>query len=331
MAEEKVNELKIAHPFEEVKFQLTFEDQNEHYAKVVCEPLERGFGLTLGNAMRRVLLSALPGTSVYAVEVEGAVHEFTALDGVEEDLTQIILNLKDLVLKSDTIGEADYEATINVEGPRVVSGEEIQKVLPTGVNVVNKDLHICNVAQGGHLHMVIHIRNGRGFATNEENKQYIKSRGIIATDSNYSPIVRVNYKVESTRVGHDSRFDKLILEVWTNGAITPTDSLSLASNILISHFANFSNLSPKFEDLSLIKDPVVQKQETFENLSIEDLDLTVRSYNCLKRAGIQTVLDLTQKSEAEMMKVRNLGKKSLKEVKDKLYEKGLHFKDNKLD
>lgn len=331
MAEEKVNELKIAHPFEEVKFQLAFEDQNEHYAKVVCEPLERGFGLTLGNAMRRVLLSALPGTSVYAVEVEGAVHEFTALDGVEEDLTQIILNLKDLVLKSDTIGEADYEATINVEGPRVVSGEEIQKVLPTGVNVVNKDLHICNVAQGGHLHMVIHIRNGRGFATNEENKQYIKSRGIIATDSNYSPIVRVNYKVESTRVGHDSRFDKLILEVWTNGAITPTDSLALASNILISHFANFSNLSQKFEDLSLIKDPVVQKQETFENLSIEDLDLTVRSYNCLKRAGIQTVLDLTQKSEAEMMKVRNLGKKSLKEVKDKLYEKGLHFKDNKLD
>ena len=179
--------------------------------------------------------------------------------------------------------------------------------------------------------MVIHIRNGRGFATNEENKQYIHSRGVIATDSNYSPIVRVNYKVESTRVGHDSRFDKLILEVWTNGAINPTDSLSLASGILISHFANFSNLTSKFDDLSLIKDPVVQKQETFENLSIEDLDLTVRSYNCLKRAGIQTVLDLTQKSEAEMMKVRNLGKKSLKEVKDKLTEKGLHFKDNKLD
>ncbi len=330
MAEEK-NELKIAHPFEEVKFQLTFEDKNEHYAKVVCEPLERGFGLTLGNAMRRVLLSALPGTSVYAVEVEGAVHEFTALDGVEEDLTQIILNLKDLVLKSDTIGEADYEATIDVEGPRQVTGEEIQKVLPTGVTVVNKDLTICNVAQGGHLHMVIHIRNGRGFATNEENKQYINSRGVIATDSNYSPIVRVNYKVESTRVGHDSRFDKLILEVWTNGSIDPTDALSLASNILISHFQNFSNLTSKFDELGLIKDPVVQKQETFENLSIEDLDLTVRSYNCLKRAGIQTVLDLTQKSETEMMKVRNLGKKSLKEVKDKLIEKGLHFKDNKLD
>ena len=331
MAEEKLNELKIAHPFEEVKFQLTFEDQNEHYAKIVCEPLERGFGLTLGNAMRRVLLSALPGTSVYALEVEGAVHEFTALDGVEEDLTQIILNLKDLVLKSDTIGEADYEATIDVEGPRKVTGEEISKVLPTGVTVINKDLEICNVAAGGHLHMVIHIRNGRGFATNEENKQYIHSRGVIATDSNYSPIVRVNYKVESTRVGHDSRFDKLILEVWTNGAISPTNSLSLASGILISHFANFSNLTSKFDDLSLIKDPIVQKQETFENLSIEDLDLTVRSYNCLKRAGIQTVLDLTQKSEAEMMKVRNLGKKSLKEVKDKLIEKGLHFKDNKLD
>ncbi len=329
MAEENLNELKIARPFEEVKFQIVFEDKSENYAKVICEPLERGFGLTLGNAMRRVLLSTLPGTSVYAIEVEGAVHEFTALDGVEEDLTQIILNLKNLVLKSDSIGDENYEAHIELQGPHKFLASDIP--LPTGVEVVNKDLEIANIADGGKLNMIIYMRNGRGFATNEENKQYISTRGVIATDSNYSPIVRVNYKVENTRVGHDSKFDKLILEVWTNGSITPEDALSLASKILVSHFVNFQNLTNKFENLSLVKDPVVQKQDTFENLSIEDLDLTVRSYNCLKRAGIATVLDLTQKSEAEMMKVRNLGKKSLKEVKDKLTEKGLHFKDTKID
>lgn len=329
MAEENLNELKIAHPFEEVKFQITFEDQNEHYAKVVCEPLERGFGLTLGNAMRRVLLSTLPGCSVYAVEVEGAVHEFTALDGVEEDLTQIILNLKDVVLKSDSISDETYEAIVDINGPHKLVAGDIP--VPTGLEVVNKDLEICNVAPNGHLHMVIHMKNGRGFATNEENKQFISTHGVIATDSNYSPIVRVNYKVEPTRVGHDSRFDKLILEVWTNGSVTPSDALSLASKILVSHFMNFQSLSNKFDKLNLTKDQEVAEEEQFDNLSVEDLDLTVRSYNCLKRAGIQTVLDLTQKTEAEMMKVRNLGKKSLKEVKEKLIEKGLHFKENKLD
>lgn len=329
MAEENLNELKIAHPFEEVKFQISFEDNNEHYAKVVCEPLERGFGLTLGNAMRRVLLSALPGCSVYAIEVEGAVHEFTALDGVEEDLTQIILNLKDMVLKSDTIGEDEYEAIVDIDGPRKLTAGDIN--FPTGVEAVNTDLEICNVAPNGHLHMVIHMKNGRGFATSEENKQFITTRGVIATDSNYSPIVRVNYKVENTRVGHDSRYDKLILEVWTDGSVEPSDALSLASKILVSHFANFANLSNKFDSLGLTKDEEVIEEKASSNESIEDLDLSVRSYNCLKRAGIQTVFDLTEKSEAEMMKVRNLGKKSLKEVKEKLIEKGLHFKDAKLD
>ena len=323
------NELKIAHPFEELKTSIVFEDEHENYAKIVCEPLERGFGLTIGNALRRVLLSTLPGTAVYAVEVEGAVHEFTALEGVEEDLTQIILNLKDLVLKSDTIEDDEYEATIDVHGPSVLTAENIP--LPTGVSVVNKNLEIAHVADGGHLHMILHIKNGRGFATSEENKQFINAKGLIATDSNYSPIVRVNYKVESTRVGHDPRFDKLILEVWTNGSIAPKDAVSLASTILTDHFKNFIGLTNKFENLNLIKEPVAPKQESFDNISIEELDLSVRSYNCLKRASIATVLDLTQKTEAEMMKVRNLGKKSLKEVIDKLEEKGLHFKDSKLD
>ena len=327
---EMENVLTITHPFEKLTTSIVFEDETENYAKIVCEPLERGFGLTVGNALRRVLLSTLPGTAVYAIEVEGAVHEFTALDGIEEDLTQIILNLKELVLKSDTFEDAEYEAVVDVQGPCKLTAKDIP--LPTGVSVVNGDLEIANIADGGHLHMVLHIKNGRGFATSEENKQFLTSKGLIATDSNYSPIVRVNYKVEGTRVGHDSRFDKLVLEVWTNGSITPKDAVSLASTILTDHFMKFADLTKKFENVGLTgEDAKVETEAPIDNVSIEELDLSVRSYNCLKRASIATLSDLTQKTEAEMMKVRNLGKKSLKEVKDKLAERGLHFKDSKLD
>ncbi len=320
------NELKIAHPFEECKYKLVVSDNEENYCKVVAEPLERGFGLTLGNALRRVLLASLPGTSVYAIEVRGAVHEFTALEGIEEDLTQIILNLKDLVLKSDTIGKAEYEVTVD-RGEGEFKAGDLE--LPTGLEVVNPELVICHVAQGGHLNMTLHIRNGRGYATSEENKSLGLFANSIATDSNYSPVTRVNYKVEQTRVGHDPRFDKLILEVWTNGSIKPIDAIALSAKMLMFHFENFLHLDDDFEDITLIKDPIVHQEETFENLSIEDLDLSVRSYNCLKRAGIANVQELTQKSEAEMMKVRNLGKKSLLEVKNKLAEKGLYFRDGK--
>ena len=320
------NELKIAHPFEECKYKLVVSDNEENYCKVVAEPLERGFGLTLGNALRRVLLASLPGTSVYAIEVRGAVHEFTALEGIEEDLTQIILNLKDLVLKSDTIGKAEYEVTVD-RGEGEFKAGDLE--LPTGLEVVNPELVICHVAQGGHLNMTLHIRNGRGYATSEENKSLGLFANSIATDSNYSPVTRVNYKVEQTRVGHDPRFDKLILEVWTNGSIKPIDAVALSAKMLMFHFENFLHLDDDFEEITLIKDPIVHQEETFENLSIEDLDLSVRSYNCLKRAGIANVQELTQKSEAEMMKVRNLGKKSLLEVKNKLAEKGLYFRDGK--
>jgi len=321
------NEMKIAHPFEKCNFKLAFEDQSENYAKIVAEPLEKGFGITLGNALRRVLLSALPGTSVYAVEVEGAVHEFTALNGIEEDLTQIILNLKDLVLKSDTISESEYTINVDEKGPKCFKAGDL--AAPTGVEIINKDLVICNIADGGHLKMTLHIRNGRGFATSEENKIYPLPVHSIATDSNYSPINRVNYKVEGTRVGHDSRYDKLTLEVWTNGAITPVDAIALATKILINYFANFLDLNKKFDELNLTKDPEIKKEQTFENVSIEDLDFSVRSNNCLKRAGITTVAELTERTEGEMMKVRNLGKKSLKEVKEKLSSMGLAFKDSK--
>lgn len=322
------NELKIARPFEECTFKIVVADNEESYCKVVAEPLERGFGLTLGNALRRVLLASLPGTSIYAIEVQGAVHEFTVLEGVEEDLTQIILNLKDLVLKSDTIGKADYEVSIE-KGEGEFKAGDLE--LPTGLTVVNPDLVIAHIAKGGSLKMTLHIRNGRGYATSEENKTLGLVSGAIATDSNYSPVTRVNYKVEQTRVGHDPRFDKLTLEVWTNGSIKPEDAIALSSKMLISHFENFLHLDDKYNDLSLVKEPLPKKEETFENLTIEDLDLSVRSYNCLKRAGIANVQELTQKTEAEMMKVRNLGKKSLIEVRNKLEEKGLFFKDSKED
>lgn len=325
------NEVKIARPFERCSFNMTVSDPSENYARIVCEPLERGFGTTLGNALRRVLLSSLPGTSVYCVEVEGAVHEFTALEGIEEDLTQIILNLKDLILKSDTIEDEDYTAYVDIHGPRDFLAGDIE--LPTGVEVINKDLVIAHVAEGGHLKMTLHIKNGRGYVTSEQNKSLNKlPLHGIATDSNFSSVTKVNYSVEPTRVGHDSHYDKLTLEVWTNGSIAPQDAVSLASKILIAYLDNLLDLNKdKYSDLDLVKDPEKVKEETFENLSVEDLDLSVRSYNCLKRAGISNVLELTQKSEAEMMKVRNLGKKSLKEVKDKLEEKGLSFKESKED
>ena len=322
------NEIKIARPFERCEFKLAISDPSENYARIVCEPLERGFGTTLGNALRRVLLSSLPGTSVYAVEVEGAVHEFTALPGVEEDLVQIILNLKDLILKSDTIADESYIASIDVDGTKVLTAGDIE--LPTGLEVINKDLVIAHISEGGHLHATLYIKNGRGYVTSEQNKTLndLPLHGI-ATDSNFGAVTRVNYTVEPTRVGHDSHYDKLTLEVWTNGSVKPEDAVALSSRILMAYFENFTELNAKVDDVNLLKDPEKVKEEAQENYSVEDLDLSVRSYNCLKRAGIANVLELTQKTEAEMMKVRNLGKKSLKEVKDKLEEKGLSFKESK--
>ena len=322
------NEIKIARPFERCEFKLAISDPSENYARIVCEPLERGFGTTLGNALRRVLLSSLPGTSVYAVEVEGAVHEFTALPGVEEDLVQIILNLKDLILKSDTIADERYIASIDVDGTKVLTAGDIE--LPTGLEVINKDLVIAHISEGGHLHATLYIKNGRGYVTSEQNKTLndLPLHGI-ATDSNFGAVTRVNYTVEPTRVGHDSHYDKLTLEVWTNGSVKPEDAVALSSRILMAYFENFTKLNAKVDDVNLLKDPEKVKEEAQENYSVEDLDLSVRSYNCLKRAGIANVLELTQKTEAEMMKVRNLGKKSLKEVKDKLEEKGLSVKESK--
>lgn len=319
--------MKIANPFERFGISQADYDGNENYGRFVIEPLERGFGLTLGNALRRVLLSSLPGASIYAVEVEGARHEFTALEGVEEDVTSIILNLKDLILKIDSSEEGNKKLEINVQGPAVVTAGDI--VCPTGVSVVNPDLEIAHLTDRGHLRMVLHARNGRGFVTGEQNKVLHPNLalGVISTDSNYSPVRKTNYTVENTRVGHDSRFDKLTLEVWTDGSITPQDAVAMSAKLLIDHFTKFMDLGDITRDINIERDVVTVEENKYENISIEELDLSVRSYNCLKRAGIATVLELTDKSEEDMMKVKNLGKKSLKEIKDKLASISLSFRD----
>ncbi len=319
--------MKIANPFERFGITSADYDGNENYGRFVIEPLERGFGLTIGNALRRVLLSALPGASIYAVEVEGAAHEFAALKGVQEDVTSIILNLKDVILDIDQDIESNQKLTINVVGPREVTAGDI--VCPTGVKVINPQAVIAHVSEGGKLSMILHARNGRGYVTGEQNKVLHPNLpvGVISTDSNYSPVLKVNYTVENTRVGHDSKFDKLILEVWTNGSTTPQEAVAFSAKILVDHFNKFMDLADITRDINLEKDEAVEEEVQFENISIEELDLSVRSYNCLKRDGITTVLELCDRTEEAMMKVKNLGKKSLKEIKDKLAERGLSFKE----
>ena len=323
----KVEEIKLPNPFEPVKINIVVNDENEHYAKIVAKPLERGFGITLGNALRRVLLSALPGASVVAVQIEGARHEFTALKGVEEDVTAIILNLKDLVLKIDDNSSELKRIEVDVKGPATLRAGDLQ--LPALVSVCNPELEIAHINSEGHLVMTIYAGNGRGYVTAETNKveRRIDTVGVIATDSNYSPVVKVAYAVEPTRVLHDSKFDELTLEVTTNGSVTPKEAVALASQLLISHFQQFISLEESVQSIRLVKEEVVPEDNKFQNMLIEELDLSVRSNNCLKRASITTVLELTQKTEEEMMKVRNLGKKSLKEVKEKLAAHGLHFRD----
>lgn len=319
--------MKLPNAFERFGVTQADFDTNENYGRFVIEPLERGFGLTLGNALRRVLLSALPGSSVYAIQVEGAQHEFSALPGIEEDVTSIILNLKDLVLKIDENEEGTVHLEINVDEAKTVTGADI--VCPTGTEVVNKDAVIAHVTEGGKLHMILYARNGRGYVTGEQNKVLHPNfpTGMIATDSNYSPVKKANYVVDNTRVGHDSNFEKLTLEVWTNGSLLPQEAVVWASKLLVEHLNKFANLAEIAQDINIEKEEETETEVKFVNTTIEDLDLSVRSYNCLKRAQISTVMDIAAKSEEEMMKVKNLGKKSLKEIKEKLAELGLSFRD----
>ena len=291
------------------------------------EPLERGFGTTIGNALRRVLLSSLPGAAVFSIKVDGVYHEFTSIPGIVEDVTAIILNIKTLVMsiQDDEI----YTLRISKQGPGAVTGADI--ICPEGVEVISKDLHICTLEEGGMLEMELQARIGRGYVSADTNKQLYQTPnqplGIIYTDSIYTPIEKVSYNVEPTRVGQDAHYDKVALEIWTDSSLSPAEAVALASKILIDHLELLTNVHEAVNDMeSVMKEAQGEVQNKGLVMMIEDLDLSVRSYNCLKRAGIQTVEELTQRTEDEMMRVRNLGKKSLKEVKDKIYDLGLSFK-----
>lgn len=317
-------------PFERFEIKTEIDDPVEHYSKFVVAPLERGYGLTLGNALRRVLLSSLPGASVCGIEIEGVRHEFSQIPGVEEDVTAIILNLKDLVLKIDTESNELQRIEVDVNGKDtpVLRGGDLE--LPALVSVVNPEFEIAHLNENAHLKMTIYVGKGRGYVTSEGNKVERKGLdkvGAIATDSNYSPVIKVAYAVDPARVGHDSTFDKLILEVTTNGSMKPYEAVALAAQLITEHLKQFVELEEKVTNIKFVKEEEKQEENKFQNMLIEELDLSVRSNNCLKRAGISSVLELTQKSEDEMMKVRNLGKKSLKEVKEKLAQMGLHFRD----
>ena len=313
--------------FERAHFEVNEYDESQHYGKFVFEPLERGFGTTIGNALRRVLLSSLPGAAVFSIKVDGVYHEFTSIPGIVEDVTAIILNIKTLVMsiQDDEI----YTLRISKQGPGAVTGADI--ICPEGVEVISKDLHICTLEEGGMLEMELQARIGRGYVSADTNKQLYQTPnqplGIIYTDSIYTPIEKVSYNVEPTRVGQDAHYDKVALEIWTDSSLSPAESVALASKILIDHLELLTNVHEAVNDMeSVMKEAQGEVQNKGLVMMIEDLDLSVRSYNCLKRAGIQTVEELTQRTEDEMMRVRNLGKKSLKEVKDKIYDLGLSFK-----
>ncbi len=311
--------------FEKPNYKITDYVESNFYGKFELEPLERGFGTTLGNALRRVMLSSLPGSAISSVKIEGALHEFQTVEGIVEDVTTIILNLKQVVLKNHSEEMKTVRIDVDKEGP--VTAGDIDH--DSDIEILNPDLVIANVAKGGHLVMEMTVSNGRGYVKSEENKKLldIKKVGVIPIDSLFSPIERVSYDVESARVGQDESYDKLVMQVWTNGSMRPEEAIALASRILIEHFNILTNLSNIADMTGMMiektEDPKVKALET----TIEDLDFSVRAYNCLKRAGIHTLQDLVNKSESEMMKIRNLGKKSLKEVLDKVRELGLVLRD----
>ncbi len=297
-------------------------EESENYGKFVAEPLERGYGTTLGNSLRRVLLSSLPGAAINSVQIDGVLHEFTTIDGVTEDVTQIILNLKKVAMRIDS----DEQKTLEVDfsGAGELTAGDIKS--DGDVEILNPDLHIATVSAGKSLHMALTAVRGRGYDSAEENKAKMElGIGVLAIDSIYTPISKVNYTVEKTRVGHRDDYDKLTLEVWTDGSVSPSESLSLGSKILSEHLALFIDLSNAGKkEMMLDPDAVETVMEKKE--PIEDLELSVRSFNCLKRAGINTIEDLTDKTLHDMGEVRNLGRKSLEEILQKLAERGHSFK-----
>ena len=313
--------------FERAEFTVNELLNTDNYGKFTLSPLERGFGTTIGNALRRVLLSSLPGAAVFSIKVDGVYHEFTTIPGVREDVALIILQIKQLIMKIED--DETYTLQISAKGPCTVTAGDI--ICPAQVEILNKDLEIAHLEQGATLEMELRAKNGRGYVGSDINKQQNQgsSQGIgtVFTDSIYTPIDKVSYNVEPTRVGQDSKYDSLTMEIWTDGSISPQKALALGARILIDHLDLIAGINEDVISMDgVLKEGGTETQTKGQQLMIEDLDLSVRSYNCLKRAGIQTVDELTQKTEDEMMRVRNLGKKSLKEVKDKLIELGMGFK-----
>lgn len=304
------------------------ESEDKSYAKIAIEPLERGYGSTLANSMRRVLLSSLPGSAISNIKIQDVLHEFSTIPGVLEDVPEIILNIKGLAIKSYT--KEPIELLIDVKGPKEVTGEDI--ITGTDCDVVNIKHHIATVNKSGHLNIEMRLDHGIGYVLQDKNKEMINSFdtaeiGIIPIDSEFTPVKKVNFSIENTRVGQITDYDRLVLEVWTNGTISAVDAISYGARILIEHFSLFAGLSKDFDSKGILKIRDERQKEKYLEMSIEELELSVRSYNSLKRAGIHTVAAMTDKTALDMMAVRNLGKKSLDEITEKLDELGLSLKE----
>ena len=296
-------------------------DNEKNYAKFVCEPLERGYGVTIGNSLRRILLSSLPGAAITSVKIEGVVHEFSTIQNVVEDVPEIIVNLKMVRLKlhenEEKIVRIDFRGEGEVKAGDIITDDSVE--------VLNPDLHIATLSEGAHLQMEMTVNMGRGYNSAEKNKKENQPLGVLPIDSIYTPVKKVNYAVVNTRVGQNIDYDKLTIELWTDGSLAPYEALSLAAKVMTGHLELFIDLSETAKNTQVMIEKEENKKEKVLEMSIEDLELSVRSFNCLKRAGISTVEDLTNKSISDMMKVRNLGKKSLDEVTNKLHQLGLDF------
>ena len=296
-------------------------DKDGNYSKFVCEPLERGYGITIGNSLRRILLSSLPGSAITSVKIDGVLHEFSTMKDVVEDVPEIIVNLKCVRLKLDKNEEKTLR--IDFKGPGELKAGDI--ITDGSVEILNPDLHIATVAEGGQFKAELTAEMGRGYNMAEKNKKPDSPLGVLPIDSIFTPVKKVNYSVENTRVGQMVDYDKLTIEVWTDGSLKPYEALSLAAKVMTGHLELFIDLSETAKNTQIMVEKEESKKEKVLEMSIEDLELSVRSFNCLKRAGISTVEDLTNKSISDMMKVRNLGKKSLDEVTNKLHQLGLDF------
>ena len=307
--------------FEKPNIECLEVDDANNYAKFVCEPLERGYGVTIGNSLRRILLSSLPGCAITSVKIDGVLHEFSAIDNVVEDVPELIVNLKNVRLKFD--GEKEKVLRIEAKGEGEVLAGDI--ITDGTVEILNPDLHIATIAEGGNLKMEMTADRGRGYNSSEKNKKPNQDISVLPIDSIYTPVKKVNYQVENTRVGQMVDYDKLVIEVWTDGSLKAHEALSLAAKVMTGHLELFIDLSEAAKNTQVMIEKEESKKEKILEMTIEELELSVRSFNCLKRAGISTVEDLANKTEAEMLKVRNLGKKSFDEVTNKLHSLGLDF------